>query len=421
MPGSLRGADNTQGGAGIQAKNVFQAMVEQGLPVRFLVLNQPSGIIVGWDQPLSLKKAVGLARKIWKLVYVVRTLLRSTQSWFRTVKKDRFFNGIPLTFDLVTVLQGTEDLSRHPWFEWADIVHLHWTAGFLADKQPWKEKKWVVSLHDCFPFTGACHFPNDCLGFETGCDRCPQLEGARNPGISRSRFEQKRIGLAEADSKHVILHAPSQWIANLASRSILLGRFPTKVLSHIYPTSIFRMMDQRASRDLFGLPQEKRLALFVAANVTNARKGAHLFSQIIDPLLAEGWEFVVVGGGAMSPRPGLWQLGHIGDLRLLACAYNAADLFLSTSIQDNLPGTIGECQLCGTPVIGFATGGIPEMIEQGETGFLSDEVSLEGLKSGFRWFQEFLPSRLKISTWAQQKWDRQKQIVEWKEFYKRNL
>ncbi|MNJ54724.1 D-inositol 3-phosphate glycosyltransferase [compost metagenome] len=46
------------------------------------------------------------------------------------------------------------------------------------------------------------------------------------------------------------------------------------------------------------------------------------------------------------------------------------DLMVLPSPQDNLPFSIMEAQLSGTPVIASNAGGIPEMIEHGRTGIV---------------------------------------------------
>jgi len=55
------------------------------------------------------------------------------------------------------------------------------------------------------------------------------------------------------------------------------------------------------------------------------------------------------------------------------------------SLQDNLPNTIIESQLCGTPVVGFRTGGIPEMIEHLVNGYLAEFGSDPDLSAGMQW------------------------------------
>ena len=65
--------------------------------------------------------------------------------------------------------------------------------------------------------------------------------------------------------------------------------------------------------------------------------------------------------------------------------YSVAHLFVIPSLQDNLPNTIIESMLCGTPVVGFDTGGIPEMIEHKKNGYLAEYKSSEDLAAGMTW------------------------------------
>ena len=65
--------------------------------------------------------------------------------------------------------------------------------------------------------------------------------------------------------------------------------------------------------------------------------------------------------------------------------YSVARLFVIPSLQDNPPNTIIESMLCGTPVVGFKTGGIPEMIEHKVNGYLAAGKSSADLASGMKW------------------------------------
>jgi glycosyltransferase involved in cell wall biosynthesis len=56
----------------------------------------------------------------------------------------------------------------------------------------------------------------------------------------------------------------------------------------------------------------------------------------------------------------------------LACLQASADLAIVPSSWENFPFTVLEAMASGLPVIGSRTGGIPEMIVDGETGLLVD-------------------------------------------------
>ncbi|MGV3771557.1 MAG: glycosyltransferase, partial [Verrucomicrobiales bacterium] len=72
-------------------------------------------------------------------------------------------------------------------------------------------------------------------------------------------------------------------------------------------------------------------------------------------------------------------LGYIHSDEKVGQAYNAADLFVLPSLEDNLPNTVMEAMSCGVPVAAFAAGGIPEMVSHGKNGLLIEPGNVTGL------------------------------------------
>ena len=64
-------------------------------------------------------------------------------------------------------------------------------------------------------------------------------------------------------------------------------------------------------------------------------------------------------------------MGHISELEKMALIYQAADTYITTSLEENLPNTIMEAMACGTPCVGFEIGGIPEMIDHQKNGYVA--------------------------------------------------
>ena len=69
----------------------------------------------------------------------------------------------------------------------------------------------------------------------------------------------------------------------------------------------------------------------------------------------------------------------------IAELYNAVDLFVTPSLQDNLPNTIVEAMSCGTPCVGFNVGGIPEMISHKQDGYVADYCDSIDFAQGIAW------------------------------------
>jgi glycosyltransferase involved in cell wall biosynthesis len=54
------------------------------------------------------------------------------------------------------------------------------------------------------------------------------------------------------------------------------------------------------------------------------------------------------------------------------------------SLYDNLPQTVLEATACGTPTVGFAIGGIPDMVRAGVTGWLVPPQDIGALRASIR-------------------------------------
>jgi len=80
-----------------------------------------------------------------------------------------------------------------------------------------------------------------------------------------------------------------------------------------------------------------------------------------------------------------YVLGYLSDVHAIISAYNACDIFVIPSLEDNLPNTIMEAMACGTPCVGFNVGGIPEMIDHKKNGYVAEYKSAEDLANGIRW------------------------------------
>jgi glycosyltransferase involved in cell wall biosynthesis len=265
-----------------------------------------------------------------------------------------------------------------------DIVNLHWVADLLDYASFFPavatERPIVWTLHDMNPFTGGCHYDNECGRHIDQCGACPALGSELVNDPSRRIWNRKAKVFRQlpADRLHIV--APSSWLRREAQNSSLFKPFRTHHIPYGIDTEEFAPRDQHFSRELLGLPKDSRIVLFIAANLTNQRKGAHLLFEALSRLASiENLLLVSLGSNSntLNTHLPIAHLGNISDDRLLSAAYSAANVMAIPSLQDNLPNTVLESMACGTPVVGFDTGGIPDMVRPRETGWLAPVANSE--------------------------------------------
>jgi glycosyltransferase involved in cell wall biosynthesis len=292
------------------------------------------------------------------------------------------------TFTCVHPPASLEDLLRS-----ADIVNLHWVAGVFDESvmAPLLKGKPVVwTLHDMNPLTGGCHYAGDCTRYRERCGACPQLASDGDTDLSRDGWLRKSRAY---DGVDLTVVTPSRWLNACSSRSALLGRFPHHAIPYGFPLDTFRPMDRRKVRAGLHFSPEQSVLLFCADSVFSRRKGFRCLLESLELLSASGRignpVLAVIGGGDSSRIRAcgfpVRFFGSIGDESQLALLYNAADLFVLPSLEDNLPNTVVESLGCGTPVAAFSIGGVPDMVDHGRTGWLAPARDARGLSEAIEW------------------------------------
>ena len=80
--------------------------------------------------------------------------------------------------------------------------------------------------------------------------------------------------------------------------------------------------------------------------------------------------------------------GYITDENRMADYYNASDVFVLPSLEENLPNTIMEAMACGTPAVAFNIGGIPDLIDHQQNGYLAEYCNAKDFAAGIKWVLE---------------------------------
>jgi glycosyltransferase involved in cell wall biosynthesis len=273
----------------------------------------------------------------------------------------------------------------------ADVLDFHTIHNnffnYLALAGLTKDKPAVFTLHDMWPFTGHCHASRDCERWKTGCGRCPYPE--TEPAIRRdtSHLEWKLKDWTYRHSNLSIV-APSTWLAGLAKQS-LLRRFPVYHIPYGIDTEIYRPHDPRECRSLLGIAPDKKVIFFVVDFLTRYLKGGDLLLKALQSLPSSLKSKVVLmllgkGGDGLAKNIDLpvINLGYADSDQLKAIFFSAADLFVHPTRADNFPVVLLESMACGTPVVSYRIGGVPDTVHPGVTGYLAEPENADDLAEG---------------------------------------
>jgi glycosyltransferase involved in cell wall biosynthesis len=366
------------GGAAIAAGRLVEALKNNGIKAKMLVREKQTDRL----------SVIELKRNWWRVWQFI---------WERILiwKENRFKKHNLFAVDIANT--GT-DITVLPEFQAADIIHLHWiNQGMLSLNDIRKillsGKPVVWTMHDMWPCTGICHHARECDKYHQECHHCPYIyKGGGKKDLSNQVFKKKKEIYQSAPVTFVTC---SRWLKERAGQSALLNGHTIVDIPNPISTGLFKPQNSLAARNKMELPTDKKLILFGSVKVTDKRKGIDYFVESckllaeMHPELKEELGVVVYGKNSEQLKPlipfQVYALDYISNEKDLVKIYNAVDLYVTPSLEENLPTTIMEAMACGVPCVGFNVGGIPEMIDHLHNGYVAEYKSAEDLANGIIW------------------------------------
>ena len=210
-------------------------------------------------------------------------------------------------------------------------------------------------------------------------------KGIRNPMLSNQNLSYKCRHLTK---EKVVIVSSCDWMKAKIEESLLCKELRVETLYNSLDTHVYKMYPKEVARSLFNLPPNKRIVLIVSEDLENKRKGLNILMRSIASFGESDMLFCAVGGNrkVSDSRNNILYLGSILDERAMAMIYNAVDVVVLPSIEDNLPNVMLEALACGTPIISFANGGMSEIVVNEVNGLLVEAFSAEALSQSIRAF-----------------------------------
>jgi len=366
--------DSQLGGAAAGARRLHRSMLAQGIDSRLAVVEKHS---TGDD------RIVQIPRSRWR-----RRLIHYINSFLILLTPGQ--NAIYRSINLVNTGAGRFVNSQE-----VDIVQMHWVGGdtISIGEIASIKKPLVWKLPDMWAFSGTRHYSaiSESQRYKDGFSASNRPDGETGLDLDKWIWRYKNRAWRK---KKISIVGPSRWITDCAADSLLFRNNRCRHILNPLDLEIYSRRSKDACRTKFGLPLGKQLIMFGAMHATtDTRKGFHYLPPALESLakIVDPSEINLVVLGADGPTDSTTSgfdthyLGVIQNDEDLVTAYNTADVFVLPAELDNLPNVVKEATCCGVPCVGFRVGGMLDMIDHQETGYLAVPYETEDLGRGIKW------------------------------------
>lgn len=367
---------DTQGGAARAAYRLVQALEDQNCDVDYYVnvmtLKKKNVHHLRFNKHIYKGKLEALTQK----VYINQNRTDISNTFFS-------FSYQGFNFEEQKMLRES------------DVINLHWTEKLVSNETLKQlvelDKPLVWTLHDMKPFTGGCHYNAGCREFEQECLDCAQLKN--DPFKLAHKVLKEKLDILK--NANLTIVSPSRWLADEAKKSALFKDKRVEVIPNAIEIDVFKPIAKKEAKKSLGIEDDKIVLQFGAQDAKEKRKGfEYLIEAIHIALKHEAFKalcdskkiLILCMGHPSDELKNLpietKELGFISEDKEIALVYNATDIFVLPTLEDNLPNTMLESFACETPIVAFDTGGVPDVVKDQENGIVVPTCDVEALADG---------------------------------------
>lgn len=366
---------NQEGGAALCAMRINDALRSEGVDSKMIFASGEKGASYDvieksgyrWSRSKIIRSFQVLLNRVNLWPKYSWCLKRHYDLMMKTGNRVQFSSLVTLYFDLI----------EHPWVKQADIIHLHWVAGFIDYPSFFTkiDKPIVWTLHDENPGLGGFHYSstkkrNDILDYEK---------------FDNHLFALKKKFIAKASDK-IHLVALSTEMHRFIDNNEILRNCKSSIIHNGVDISVFKLKDKVRCRKSLGWKESnEKIFLFSSFDLEDKRKGLELLIVTLKEIAKfESVKLVCLGNyneKYQSKEIDIVCPGFISDNELLSSYYSAADYFVLSSFQEAFAQTPLEAMACGTPVVAFPCSGVNDLLNE-ECGVVCEDFTVSALYNG---------------------------------------
>lgn len=269
-----------------------------------------------------------------------------------------------------------------------DVINLHWHARFISIENlatlTHSGKPIVLTIRDMHPLTGGCHYFHGCQEWKHACENCPQIfDSCHNYASTALKLKQKYYNFA-----NITIVVLSEHTREIVKKVPFFNNCRIEKISNSIETDIFQPYEKEEVRKYFKLPKDKLIIGYVpsfSSDVKGYKEIIEVFKKLQKNAISKNIVVLLIGNETPATQEIQLEkinLGYISDNQKLAQAYSAADVIVVPSLEETFSNTTAEAISCGTPVVGFKTGAIPELVIDGQTGYTYEIGDIQGMTDG---------------------------------------